>query len=29
MFSVLNMLKMPAPALELSGGKIKGRLVVF
>lgn len=29
MFSVLNMLKMPAPALELSGGKIKGRLLVF
>ncbi len=28
-FSFLNMLKMPAPALELSGGKIKGRLLVF
>jgi len=29
MFSILNMLKMPAPALELSGGKIKARLMVF
>lgn len=28
-FSVLNMLKIPAPALELSNGKLKGKWVVF
>jgi len=28
-FSVLNVLKIPAPALELSNGKLKGRWVVF
>ena len=28
-FSVLNMIKLPAPALELSGGKVRGRLFYF
>ncbi len=28
-FSFLNMLKFPAPALEVKGGKLKGRLLVF
>ena len=27
--SLLNMLKLPAPALELSGGKLKGHLIYF
>jgi len=29
LFSLLNMIKMPAPALELSGGKLKGYLLFF
>ncbi len=28
-FSVLNLIKMPAPALELSGGKLKGHFFYF
>lgn len=28
-FAVLNLIKLPAPALELSGGKVKGRLLYF
>jgi hypothetical protein len=29
LFSLMNMVKMPAPALEFSGGKLKGHLVHF
>ncbi len=29
LFSVLNMIKIPAPALELSGGKLRGHLLFF
>ncbi len=29
LFSLMNMIKMPAPALELSGGKLKGHLLFF
>ena len=29
LFSILNMIKVPAPALELSGGKLKARWVAF
>lgn len=28
-FAVLNLIKLPAPALELSGGKLKGHLLYF
>ncbi len=29
LFSLLNMVKIPAPALELSGGKLRGHLLYF
>jgi uncharacterized protein YfiM (DUF2279 family) len=29
LFTLLNMIKMPAPALELTNGKLKGRLLYF
>ncbi|HZH99508.1 MAG TPA: hypothetical protein VEX63_00090, partial [Flavisolibacter sp.] len=29
LFTLMNMIKMPAPALELTNGKLKGRLIYF
>jgi len=29
LFSLMNMIKMPAPAIELSGGKLRGHLLFF